>query len=158
MGLSKKDFLEEINAREYPLSNEDYAYGEWKNRVEPYLHLITKFRSPEKQITSNKLRLGLGVSSTLWSRFVKMPTFQDYFDSDGEVMSIKAQMDIVRAVGLKPDNAVAVKLQAERFDPFYIEEGKDVGKDGLNFEFKIVDGKQSDEEISKKVNIDIDKK
>ena len=158
MRLSKSKFLEEINVKEYPLlCEEEYAYGEWKVKVQPYLQLITKFRNGKERLSSEQIRMALGISSNLWKRFTKMPTLREYMDMDREVMSAKAQMDIVRAVELKPENAVAVKLQAERFDNFYIGEGKGVGNEGVALTFEIVDGKQSDKEIQSRVDIDIEK-
>lgn len=152
--MKKNKFLEEIDVREFPLHcDEDYALSVFNSKVEPYLHLISKFRN--EGLSKEKIRIALGVGKMLWKRFEAMPSMEDYIDSERDYMSMKSQMDIVRAVNLKPDNAVAVKLQAERFDPFYIEEGKGLNEGNANIRFEIVDGKESDEEIEKRVDIDI---
>ncbi len=156
--MTKKQFLKEIDVNERSLQcDEDYAYATWQTKVEPYLTLITKFRNGDRRLSMEKIRLALKVSVYLWDRFVDMPTLREYLDCEGDLMATKAQMDIVRAVELKPDNAVAVKLQAERFDPFYLEEGKGVGEQDNKIVFEIKNGKQTDEEISKRVDIDIEK-
>lgn len=133
-----------------------YAYNVFQEKVKPYLTLITRFRNGEKRLSMEQIRLALGVSHSMWDRFRRMPMMIEFLDSEKDLMTAKVLMDIVRAVNLKPENAVAVKLQAERFDPFYQDNAEKLSKIPTKVVFEVSEGKQSDEEIQARTDIDID--
>ncbi len=156
--MEKEVFLREYKSVSVGYeADEEFAWQVYEERVLPYELLITKFRNGEKdkRLSMEQIRRGLGVSQSMWKRFKSMPTFQEIIDADGDLMRMKAQMDIVKGVSQNPKNAKLLELQAKRFDPFYMEEGKDVDTP-TKIEFKIVDTGMSEEEIKKETGIKLD--
>ncbi len=153
--MEKKDFLREFRGvvSGYDVDAE-YAWEIYKERVKPYELLITKFRNTdkEKRLTMDQIRVALDVTRSMWDRFKQLPSFRMILDADGDLMRIKAQMDIVKGVSVNTGNAKMLELQAKRFDPFYREEGKDVDTP-TKIQFTVVDTAMSDEDIIESTGI-----
>ncbi len=154
--MKKSQFKEEIEYNEKPLYCDiDWALAMYHDNVEPFLELITNFRTSDKFLNEDTIRLTLGVSKKLWSVFKRMPTVREYLDLDRDLMSLKAKKDIVRGVKLAPDNGKLLELQAKRFDSFYHEDGKPHGED-INVRFEFEDASMDDKSIVDKTGISED--
>ena len=151
--MRKKQFIEEMGMEESPIQVDiEYALGLYNNNVEPFLELLTNYRSSDKFLDEDTIRLVLGVPKRLWVRMKKMPTLRKYLDLDKDLMAMKSKRDIVRGVSLAPDNGKLLELQAKRFDSFYHDEGKPQGSD-IKVSFSFDDASMSDKEIIEKTGI-----
>ncbi len=165
IGMKREEFdkeLEEIRKGEKDgqkggvkiATSYDHAYKVYMNNVKPYLTLISHFRSGKNKLSVKEIGYLLECPYLFEQVFSKINEVAFYLDKNGkDYMSAKSKLDIVRGVASAPDKAAMLKLQAERFDPFYREEGKDVGSE-RKINIEVISGRQTDKEISERVGVD----
>ena len=162
--MTKEEFYNEIDVKtvekKYDGDYEKYvdrAYNVYKEKLEPNLELITSWRlDNEDAPTLDVLRHVLKIPYTLWDIYKKMPTVRFYLNIDKNLMSLKAQKDLLDAIrDTKQDKKYIAKLyemQMIRYDEKYgkRKEGKEDTKTPDRINIVFTDGGLDDDEILEK--------
>ncbi len=151
--MNKEKFVDELKVKEKGLHCEvDYAYKQWRDNVEPYLHLIPKWKNDDK-MNMDEIRKVLGVSKALWDSFKTMPTMKEYYMAKGSFMQAVMEKEFVEAKRKNQGNAKFHDMGFKLYHPAYGSKS-DVNvkvPDAVNF--NIQSASMSDEEIKKKAGV-----
>jgi len=152
--LDKSEFIKEcsvelVDKYRKKLTREEYieyAYEKYVEKVKPYYQLISSWRIGEGDDRSNlnELRIALSLPYTLFEIYKGLTEFREITDLDKNIMSFKAQMDLLEAIEFYKRegkrNAKLIEMQLLRYDKEYKK--KDNGGDdssvptSINIEFK----------------------
>lgn len=151
--MNKEKFVDELKVKEKGLHCEiDYAHKEYTKKVEPYLHLIPKWKNQDR-MGMDEIRKVLGLSKTMWDTFKTMPTMKEYYQSKGTFMQAVMEKEFLDAKRKNQGNAKFHDMGFKLFHPGYGSKN-DVNvnvPDAVNFNIR--SAAMSEEDIKEKASV-----
>ena len=111
----------------------EYMFIEYNSKVKPYLLVITEFKINGNNILQEEIAVLLGVNKALFSAMKNyFPELDGALNAKRSLMSMKAQLALLKANEIKPENAKTVDIMMRRYDPEYLKK-----EDAPNNEHKV---------------------
>ena len=103
-------------------------YEQYKEKVEPYLSVITEFKIGTQKITDKEVRAVLQVSYHYFQFMKKaFPELKEALTSNQSVMKFKSMYDVQRGIiATEYKNAKILEMQSKRYDDEYNAQGDSV--------------------------------
>lgn len=142
----KEDFDLVVSNKKDNKVTVDYAYKEYKDKLEPYLHTIGLWKN-DKGMTLSDIRLLLNIGRNTWEILSQLPTVKEYTLKSGDFMETRMEMEFLEAKRENKDNAKFHEMGFKLFHSNYGDR-KDINYNfPKNIELKITGAKMEDEEI-----------
>ena len=150
----KDRYNEYLSTIEKNIYDFDFIYEMYKENVRPYESVITNYLI-EQRLKGNTLKKkfvskALGVSYAMFQIMIKVFDLDEIFTTTQSVMGLKAQMDLQKALNLKPSSARLVELGMVRYDDEYKKKDEDTQMQPPKLVFEVIDARISEEELKEK--------
>src|SRR6056297_766687 len=146
--MTKLEFMEKYSGEirtKYKIEPE-FLFDEYKDKVHPYLSLITSFKL-ENKLLQDYCAMELMVDKRLFGIMRKyFSELDEAWTGKKEVMQFKANLDLQKALLEKPTSGKLNEIQMVRWDEEYKKKDEGSRIEDVNVNFNIVDASKPNED------------
>lgn len=148
MAVDLKTFKKEVG-KEPNTCSWEYLHDIYKEKVSPYLSLISEWRGSKEPASLEKVRVVLGVSKSCWELIRHMPLVKEHLDTkEGGYMKYKSERDLVLAGEIDPTNGKLIEMKLKRWNDDYDNKVNRLANKTTNLvNINFVDSSMEDDDI-----------